>query len=58
MSVPNIIYVRLTSIWYLFFGHGKYLADGLNPFYKQHLKQYMKHINQPHEEDEYRNIQP
>ena len=31
--------------------HGKYLVDGLNACEKQHLKWYMKRINQPHEGD-------
>ena len=39
-------------------GHGKDLVDGLNACDKKHLKKYMKHINQPHEGDEYSNINP
>ena len=39
-------------------GHGKYLVDELNARDKQHLKQYMKQINHPHEGDEDRKINP
>ena len=38
--------------------HGKDLLDGLNACDKQHLKRYMKRINQPHEGYEDRNIKP
>ena len=39
-------------------GNGKYLVDSLNECDKQHLKQYTKRINQPHEGDEDINIKP
>ena len=39
-------------------GHGKDLVDGLNVCDKQHLKRYMKHINNQHEGDKDKNIKP
>ena len=39
-------------------GRGKYLGGGLNAFDKQHLKRYMKCINQKNEGDKYRKINP
>ena len=72
MDVPNNIDVRLPSICSLFLvptktiidqeigspGHGKYLVNGLNACYKQHLKRYMKRIIRLHEGDEGRKIKP
>ena len=73
MVVPNNINVLLPSIFSLFFCasknvfidrdigapvHGKYVVDGINACDKQHLKRYMKLINQSHEVDEDRNIKP
>ena len=37
---------------------GKYLVDGLNACDKQHLKRYMRFINQPHEGYKDRKIKP
>ena len=66
VAAPNNIDVQLSYICSLIFfqkhvfidrvigapGHGKDLVDGLNECDKQHLKPYMKFINQPHEGDE------